>query len=193
MQPWKIALVCAGVIISAGCGGADCGEPLYEGGTQDEAFRAMVDAERSTARGDERAVTVVSPADGQSFPVGSVPPTFTWSSPIRSADARFRVSPPRRNLWDRIRGLVIADAYAHGEPYTGDLYDVSISIPGESCPVRVLTGNVSWTPSEEVWERIASAPGERVLSIVSAYLRDNRVTEGPFAPESETRFEMVAQ
>lgn len=193
MRSWRIAVVCGAALLAAGCGEAECGEPRYEGGTQDEAFRAMVDAESSIAKGDERAVTVVSPADGQTFAVGTMPPTFTWSSPIRSAEVRTRVSPPRRNLWDRIRGWVISDAYAHGEPYTGDLYDLSVSIPGESCPVRVLTGNVSWTPSVEVWERIVAAPGERVVSIVSAYMRDNRVTEGPYAPAVETRFEVVEE
>ncbi len=172
------------MLLSA-CGADPCDDPLYDGGTQDEAFRAVVDAEKHLEVGSPRAPTVTSPTADQAF---TAPAAFTWTSPLRVEGFRTRPSPPRRGWFDRALSLVISEAQAHGEPYTGDLYDVTVRSEGGKCLARVITGNLAFTPPDELWARFAAEGAPLELSIASAYLRDDRVTEGPFAPAAPVRF-----
>jgi hypothetical protein len=192
MNRTLVAALGFSVVVLFGCG-AQCPEPIYEGGAQDEAFRAIADAEKQSPNDASKAVTILDPSAGEQLSRAATPPTFRWYSPIRAAEAPVRRSAPRRGLWDRARSVIISDAWAHGTPFTGDLYDVMIHVPEETCPVRVVTGNASWTPSAEVWARIVEGgDGPRIVQIFSAYLRDDRVTEGPYAPRAPLTFEVVS-
>lgn len=157
----------------------DCPEPAYQGGGTDEAWRTMVDAEANATTGADAAQVH---APGTIAAAGDAP-TFTWSSTIARAPtppSRVRVA-RRRSPLDALTALVIPVAHAHEAPVTDDVYWARIAIEGEACRVEVVTTDETWTLDGDAWERLAAAKGRKAtLSIVSAYLTSNRVSEGPY-------------
>ncbi len=86
-----------------------------------------------------------------------------------------------RELVQSVADLVVPRAHAHLPPVTGDIYLLEVDVPGRTCPVAALTTaelSVSFATSD--WEIIAAGGGDRTARLLSAYLVDNRVTEGPF-------------
>jgi hypothetical protein len=185
----------------AGCGRAvECPEPAYQGGTTDEAWRALVDAEGRVQRGDSLAPVPTAPGDGAVLRAGEAPPTVRWTSPlalVTPAAPSFTPQPPRptspRSLlargWRALAEALLPVAHAHGTPLTGDAYLASLRLPGEACPVERFTTQLDWTLTQAEWDRVrAAAPGEVTLTLTSAEFRDNAVTSGPFRPASELTF-----
>lgn len=171
-----------------------CGEPAYGGAASDEAWLSIVDAEKNTQADDAHAATIMAPAEGQVLPATS-PPTFAWTSPLSAArlpdgkasGAHARPTP----WWRRARSLFVGTAHAHLPPVTGTVHYLKIAIPGAACPVRAFTTLSSWTPDAAAWSKLTAAAGQTLtLEIVSAYLRDNRVTEGPYRPTAPRSFQI---
>ncbi len=169
--------------------GQKCPEPQYEGRASDEAHLTMVDAEsRATADADKAPKFTLT--DATELPSASLP-TFRWSSSIASQ----RPLSPRRGegqgegrkapWW---RGLLISEAYAHLPPVTGVIFWLRFTVPGEQCPVEVLTTKTDYTPTQEVWTKLKSGTGARSLTGQSAYLTENRITEGPFKTPGPVTF-----
>jgi hypothetical protein len=178
----------AAIATSAGCAGdCDTVEPVYAGEATDEAWREMLDA-RIDADDGADAATFTAPAAGQAVPA-SASPAFAWESPLKVVQAPAPPGAPRPagpwrrrapSLLDRIVGAVVPSAHAHLPPITSDVYLLEVDVPGRSCPVAALTTELSFTFDEQGWTAIAAGGGERIARLLSAFLTDNNVTEGPF-------------
>lgn len=134
----------------------------------DEVFLTIRDlVERGEVTTDDTAAArMLTPSDGESLSAGS-PPTFTWdhgSSTLR-----------------------------HGRT-TGDFVWLSISCPGLARPVDLLAIETEeWTMDAEHWAAVseaALAAGTTGCSVtlISAYLDREVVTDGPYAPSTTPRF-----
>lgn len=175
----------------------DCGEPLYAGKATDEAWRAMVDA-KGAAQDSSRAVTLVSPEEGQTIAASDSAPRFQWTSPLRASlerPGKARPSPEARPRAERhsmlawLGNLLVPTAEAHLPPVTGDLYLVQVQVPGRECPVEVLTSELEWQLDEGTWATLREAAGKDLtLQVTSAYLVQNRITEGPYRLDAPRAF-----
>lgn len=192
----RLTLLCALVACS---GSPDpCSEPTYEGAATDEAWRTMVDGEDRAQVSATNAATFTLPAEGQEFAKDDPPPRFAWASPL----AQSRVSPRTpfaqagpahtwRSFGDRLLSLFVGTAYAHLPPVTGDLYYLQIDVPGRTCPLRVLTTNLYWQVDDPSWALLRAAAGQTIsVRILSAYLTENRISEGPYQPALPRTFKV---
>lgn len=176
--------------LSAGCGDDDgaCGEPAYEGEATDEAWRTMVDGYAdATAGADAPAIT--TPADDADVPADGEGLDVAWDSTISLAPSIPRAprrAAPAPGLLDRAGALFEGTAWAHEPPITGDVYFVRITVPGAACPVEVLTTNLSCSIDGAGWDEIRAATGPVTIDVTSAYLTENRITEGPFRASTPT-------
>ncbi|HYO66692.1 MAG TPA: hypothetical protein VEU33_11465 [Archangium sp.] len=167
---------------------SECGEPLYAGRSTDEAWRALVDVKQRPVDAS-RAVNLLSPSAGEVYPADATPPTWEWTSPLRASLWRpgqgmlaLEAAPrPSRSFGAWLGALLLPTAHAHLPPYTGDLYWVEISAGGE-CPVaQVLTSELSWQLDATTWAELGKHAGKDLtVQVMSAYLVQNRVTEGPY-------------
>jgi hypothetical protein len=124
-------------------------------------FEALLDAQDLLREDDSRAARFTVPTPGQSLPAGS-PPTFTWVR--QGTTAR------------------------HLPPVTADVFLVQATIPGRAAPKEVLTTLTSWTPDADTWQQMQAAAGPIELTLTSFYVRENRVTEGPFRTATPVGF-----
>jgi hypothetical protein len=152
--------------VPAACGGDDdpC-EPAYGGAATDEAWRAIVDGESRIVVGDPMAPVFTAPDPGARVAAGGVPPRITWTSPIAHKRAR-----------------------PHLPPVTDDVYLLGITVPGRVCPLSMLTTGLDWQLTASQWAELTAAGGQMSVRIVSAYLSENRITEGPFSPAGPLLF-----
>jgi hypothetical protein len=152
------------LFFAAACGAGDpCGEPKYAGNGTDEAWRTMVDARARVTAGGAQAPSFTTPAEGQVLAKAGGPPRIAWSSPLARKPAGVRAP--------------------HLPPVTDDVYLVEITVPGQECPVDLLTTNLEWQLSDAEWAVVAAAaPGSVSVHLIGAYLLENRITEGPFSP-----------
>ncbi|WP_370639898.1 hypothetical protein [Corallococcus sp. AS-1-12] len=176
----------------------ECEEPLYAGGATDEAWRTLVDA-RNQPLDSSRAVTLTSPEPGQAYGTDLSAPLWRWTSPLRASLERpGRTAPlmqgrprePKRSVLVWLGNLVLPTAEAHLPPYTGDLYWVKVSAPGRECPIaQVLTSELQWQLDDGSWQAVKDAAGQELsVQVVSAYLVQNRITEGPYTMGSGVPF-----
>ncbi len=169
-----------GCFISA-CDG-ECEQPSYAGDATDEVYRVMLDA-RGTAKSSGDLATFTSPEDGGAVEV-DVWPEFTWDSPLKLAAAPSTSSPawrrPAKSLLRDLSSLFIPQAHAHLPPITSDVYLLEVDVPGRACPVAGLTTELSFVFPEDAWSVITDGGGARTARLLSAFVTDNRVTEGAF-------------
>ena len=201
--PWSTATVA--LLALSACEGTDevplvtpCGEPLYAGGATDEAWRTMEDA-KNQPQDSSRAVTLTSPEPGQSYFTDQAAPLWRWTSPLR-ASLEHPVPPMRevrpreskRSVLAWLGNLVLPTAEAHLPPYTGDLYWVKVYAAGRECPIaQVLTSELQWQLDGGSWQTVKDAAGKELsVQVVSAYLVQNRITEGPYTMGSTVPFTM---
>ncbi|MCY1082672.1 hypothetical protein [Archangium lansingense] len=180
---------------------ADCGEPIYAGKSTDEAWRALVDVKQRPLDAS-RAVDLLSPSEDQVYPADATPPAWEWTSPLRASLQRpsqgmlaLQTAPrPSRSFTAWLGDLLMPTAHAHLPPYTGDLYWLEISAGGE-CPVaQVLTSELSWQMDPTTWAELGKHAGKDLtVQVMSAYLVQNRVTEGPFRLAEPRTFRRGAQ
>ncbi|MFL5348936.1 MAG: hypothetical protein ACJ8AT_29405 [Hyalangium sp.] len=198
--------VCASalLLLSTACGKAEeptskCGEPLYGGSATDEAWMTMVDSQ-TKPMDSSRAVTVMSPAEGETLAASSPPPQLSWTSPLRASLERDTPSRLARASRRSSRGplawleeLLVPTAEAHLPPFTGDIYLVQLTVPGSECPIEVLTSELSWQMDAASWNQVAGANGQNLsLQVTSAYLQENRLKEGPYRLETPRTFRRAA-
>jgi hypothetical protein len=173
MCGWVITCTAGTTTTTAGggtssSGGVDAGpEPVYDGDATDEAWRAMLDARASTSDDNSRGSTVTSPAEGAVLDANT-PATFSWSTPLAAAD------PP----WLPIQ--LGSNAYAHGDPVTGDIHFLFFrNANGDVLQVPTTEG--TWTADTDRWTTLkAGATDGLTLDVVSAYMIQSRVSEGPY-------------
>jgi len=195
--------VCASslLLLAAGCGKDEeskC-QPLYGGSATDEAWMTMVDAQ-SKPTDSSRAVTLMSPTEGEVFAAGAAAPRFEWTSPLRASleqntSSRYALARPAasRGVLSWVAELLVPTAEAHLPPYTGDIYLVEVTVPGRECPVQLLTSELAWQVDSESWKAMEEGAGQELrLQVTSAYLQDNRLKEGPYRLETPRTFRRAA-
>ncbi len=162
----------------AGCGGNKCPEPFFDGKGSDEAWRTMQDAEARAKGDDAKAVTLFFPVDAQKIST-AMTPKFHWSTPLTASAAP---RPDRtRSTFSRLSAQLYGSAWAHLPPVTGPVHLLRITAPGRSCPIEVLTTLREWTPSTAAWSQLQETMGQTLtFDVFSAYLQENRISEGPF-------------
>ncbi|HLM45296.1 MAG TPA: hypothetical protein VK458_15600 [Myxococcaceae bacterium] len=189
LKPLSIACVAALSLATSACdSSSECEEPLYGGNATDEAWRSLVDVKQRPAD-SSLAVTVVSPTEGQLYATDAAPPRWEWTSPLnasvdrpRSGALALKASPRSSRSFSAWLGeLLLPTAHAHLPPFTGDIYWVEVSTPGSKCPVaQVLTSDLSWQLDATTWAELARSGQSFSVQVTSAYLQENRVTEGPY-------------
>jgi hypothetical protein len=184
-----VTLSCSSFTL-AGCPADPCElEPAYGGAATDEVYTTLHDATNDAQEGGDAAV-IESPKDGAAL-AADEPATFSWSSALklssaagsRPADPRV-VRPLRPSLMDRVSDMLLPRAYAHLPPVTSDAYLVNVAIPGGECPVQAVTTELEAKLDATGWDLLKSTNAELSVRIVSAYLEDGRITEGPFISEA---------
>lgn len=181
---------------------SQCDEPLYAGKATDEAWHALVDVQ-SRPIDSSRAVNLLSPSEGQVYAADATPPTWEWTSPLRASLVRpqqgalaQRPAPRHSRSFGAWLGeLLVPTAHAHLPPYTGDIYWVQVSTPGSKCPVaQVLTSDLSWQLDANTWAELGKNAGQDLtVQVMSAYLVENGVTEGPYRLDPPRTFRRSAQ
>lgn len=157
-------------------------EPLYNGDANDEAWRAMADAKDRAVVDSMKSSAFTVPTEGQTLPA-SAPATFTWTTPLVAMGPGPR--PHRGGI-----GL-FSTAHAHGTPVTGDIYWLFFTVPGLDEKITVLTTDGNWTPSDETWTQMKTAGVREIqVEIISAYLTENAVTDGPYKSAGVRRFKI---
>lgn len=197
------ALCALGAVLAApgvtACSTSDepsCGDPAYDGSASDEAWLTMIDGEAIVKLGDARAPVIESPAEGATLSLSGPPIELRWTSSLSAAlsPRRSPRTPAERveagtltRLTRAASGLFVSTAFAHLPPVTGDIYDLKLSIPGRTCPIEILTTELDYPLSASQWAALgASGAGTITLEITSAFLRENRITEGPYRPAPRT-------
>jgi hypothetical protein len=178
-------VVLFGLICAAGCE-TDCNtvEPAYAGDSTDEAWRALIDGRAGADDDSDDAPTFSAPDDGGTFD-GDDAPTFSWDSPLKVAMGAPKSSAQgirRRPLapFEHLSRLVIPVAHAHLPPITSDVYLLEVDVPGRACPVAGITTDLSFSFPSSDWEAIVAGGGARSARLLSAFLTENRITEGAF-------------
>lgn len=167
-----------------------CGDPAYGGVASDEAYLTMVDAFDKVAVNDDQAPSVTLPEDGAVIEKNGDAPTFAWTSPLSASLGPSWPQPSSRrrspSLLDGLSSLLLPVAHAHLPPVTGDLYLAEVAVSGRDCPVRGLTTDLDWLLDDASWAALQDADSpDMTLRVVSAFLVENRISEGPF--EASTR------
>ena len=177
-----LALVCAAVL--AGCGGK-CPPPYYDGAGSDEAWRTMQDGEAHARADDANAVHLFFPTEAVVISATGTPPTFNWTTPLtasRETLPRGDAIASRESSWSSsVGGWIYGSAWAHLPPITGPTHFLRITVPRQTCPLEVLTTRTEWTPNEAAWAALKTfTTGTLTFDVFSAYLQENRITEGPY-------------
>ena len=183
----RFSVVVVVVVAAAAACEQDCDrvEPAYADQASDEVWRVMIDARAAATPGDDAAV-LTAPLEGltQSDPV-----SFEWDAPLQTAlvlpssspsPLSFTARRPQRSFLGALSQAVFPAAHAHEPPVTSDVHLLEIDVPGRTCPVAGLTTAQSFVFDDGSWEELTREPGERTLRILSAFVTENRITEGPF-------------
>jgi hypothetical protein len=193
-----VVFVLGSVITCAGPGTSDstssssgtpaAPEPIYGGETTDEAWRDMWDKQRNTTESAMYGANLVSPTEGASMAPTS-PGAFVWTTTLAAAPAVPGGAPVRHvrapTPW---RVDFIPEALAHGNPVTGPVHWLRFIIAGRD-DIHVFTTETQWTPTETQWAPFAATAGAEIrLEVVSAYMTQNRVVQGPYKAPIVRRF-----
>ena len=167
---WILAVACSP--------GTTCPEPTYGGKGSDEAWRSMQDAQARAKKDDAKAITLFAPTAGAKLDAAA-PPKFVWTSPLMASAAP--LTPAKRGVLAMASDLVYSSAWAHLPPVTGPVHWLKISLPNKTCGVELVTTLTEWTPSTEAWAALKDTKGATLsMDVFSAYLQDNRISEGPY-------------
>ncbi len=187
-SPAPALLYAIATMFLASCGDDPCAlTPAYGGAATDEVETTLKDARKNaTTSGD--AAQIQQPAQNAVYAAADGAPTFAWNSALKIAlftrpdPAAQGVVRRRETSWvDALTSVVIPSARAHEPPVTSDAYLVDIALPGESCPVSVVTTELSAQLDEKAWAMLTKQTASALtMTITSAYLEDGRITEGPY-------------
>jgi hypothetical protein len=167
-------------------GPVDISDVVYVGGTTDEALLRMLD---SKIKDDVTQYVSVEAPDLNEALAADTPATFEFHL---ASEAKHlgtpRALPVQPPAWQRAAREVLKllgpprVAYAHGTPYNGTAYFLTISDADAKAQLRVFTNKASYTPDAAAWESLTNAAQPLTLEISSAFFDDNDVTAdgGPF-------------
>lgn len=172
----------------AGAAGAAAGaSTLYEGGVTDESLDSIKGVAAKVD--DARAAAITAPGEGQTL-AASTPFTFTWSGGLSRAPSApsSPAAPPSR--WVELRKLLtpINVAHAHGTPYSGVAYLLTLST-SSGAVVEVHTSKTTYTPDQATWSLLSGAGSPITAQLVTARLQNNLLSgDGPFLSSNKPTF-----
>ncbi|MCS6797263.1 MAG: hypothetical protein NZ898_01820 [Myxococcota bacterium] len=176
---------------ATGCGHDHPSAPadvIYEAGATDEAWIAIDEA--GDMVDDVQAPRLLTPTSPLSR---ATVPRFSWTSGPAPASR----APGHRGPASFARRLLewmaepVPTARAHLPPVTGPMYRLVVELGAGAPPIRVLTGDLAYSPSATVYPRIRDARGPLRVTIARAYLETGRVVEGPFVRSMPYVIELV--
>lgn len=171
---------------------AELEDVLFEGAATDEALVALDSSlDQKPAAGNSTTAPILDLPTGAMIPKTPIP-TFTWHT-----GALTRLSPPalqwpegaptllpRTNASAAIRSVLgefigpVKSALAHGDPLVGPATFLVFSTTTNPKLVRVFTSLTSYTPTQEVWDKLVAAKAEITLSLIGAEFDNNRIADG---------------
>ena len=178
------------VMLSAtACGPTQCPEPFYGGNATDEVWVVLSDAKGRANLDDAQSLQVKSPARDATISAAGTKPDFTWSSSLSASrepvPAGLWSKPAYAQATSRIATWLSDTLLAHEAPVTGAMHWLRFTTLQSSCPaVEVVTSTNQWTPNDTAWAQLKTAATGKTVTIeaISAYVTENRITEGPFRP-----------
>ncbi len=152
---------------------------IYQGGPTDETLRSVIGV--PPLADDARAATLAAPAAGATMSAAT-PPTFQWAA----AQALAPASPASRSPWARlVSALGEPAAHAHGKPYSGVAYLLSIASASGTPLLTVLTAETSFTPDAAEWATVSAGGDDLRVYLLTARCEQNAVVAGgPWAPSA---------
>lgn len=153
--------------LAPACGGDDAaeGDVVALDDASDEVAMTILDrADRGDAEEDaDVAAHLTSPGDGDTIAVGA-PVHLEWE-PAQSA-------------------------LRHGRT-TGDFVVLRITCEGVNDPLVVVgIESTDWTADQDHWDTIVEGGGGCDVEVVSAYVSDGVIEEGPFIPGDVPHFDV---
>lgn len=166
---------------------------VYGGGATDEALVALGSALDQAAPGSDpqRAPVLDTPAGGE-LPKSPIP-EFAWhfgesairlrGAPGELAPALLRLASPldRAREWASPLASLVGPpraARAHGDPLNGTATFIVFSTKSDAKLVRVFTDQTSFTPGQDLWDKLTGANAEITVSLVAAEFDNNRIADG---------------
>lgn len=186
------SLVLITALFAAACG-PKCPEPIYDGEGTDEVWAVLADARGRANLDDDKAAQIKSPLRGDTVSVSGAKPTFSWTSSLSAqrekAPAGFWSGTAHAGLGSSWVSRLTQTILGHEAPITDTVHWLRFNT-GNSCPVaEVVTTLNSWKPNEAAWETFKASSGKTVtVEAISAYVTENRITEGPFKPTNAVTF-----
>lgn len=176
----------------------DLGDVVFGGAATDEALVSLgsaLDAKDPVT--DPARAPVLDTPTGPVVPASPIP-EFSWhfgeaASRLRPlpgepgpASLRFAAAPsqvrrPLPGSWvSPLLDLVGPPraAHAHGDPLNGTATFVVFSTKDDPKLLRVFTDQTSFTPGQDLWDKLVEAKAEITVSLVAADFESNRIADG---------------
>jgi hypothetical protein len=98
----------------------------------------------------------------------------------RPSELHYAAPTWRQRVWSDILGLIgpIKAAQAHGTPFNGLGYFITITDADGGDALRIFTHEVSYATTAEEWAALAEVPQPLELSIISAIFEENEILSG---------------
>lgn len=173
----SFGLVPSLALLTVACSSMDDGhgveDVLLFGDVTDETMMGMANALEAAEPvvSSLKSPTLDYPLNDESLTAGTIP-TFTWHVGA-SSDAARTVSGASGPM---------ATEPAHGDPFSGYATYLEFMIGMDAPMTEVLTSELSWTPSQEVWDTFVAADQPIMLMLIGAEFEQDRVIQdgGPY-------------
>lgn len=161
----------------------DLEDVVYLSGTTDEALERLVDA---NAKDDPSQYVIVDAPDFSVPLPADTPAIFEYH--LASEATRAPLLPPAPPAWQRPLREVLKllgpprVAYAHGAPFNGNGYFLTILDADDEPVLRVFTGKNDYAPTTERWQTLVQAKQPLTLEVTSAFFENNDIPSdgGPY-------------
>lgn len=176
--------------------GEEYADVVYEGETTDEGMVSLGGALDQKAPVEDAARAPELDSTAAELPKSPIP-KFEWHIGAKASFAPGLLTGPEKALallpaasgpaWAPGAGALreiaalfgpVRAASAHGEPMNGAATFLVFSTKSDAKLVRVLTDETSYTPSQEVWDKLVGAKAEITLSLIGATFDANRIADG---------------
>ncbi|MBX7115575.1 MAG: hypothetical protein K1X64_14695 [Myxococcaceae bacterium] len=192
---WLSVGLAAVLLSTPACTPTPCPEPFYAGTATDEVWVVLSDAKGRATLDDGQAIHLTHPMPEATISATGAKPDFTWSSSLSASRA-----PAPEGLWrkpihagmsSRVTAWLFDTLLGHEAPVTGPMHWLRFTTAQAHCPaVEVVTSANRWTPDDAAWAQLKTAATGKTVTIeaISAYVTENRITEGPFRPSTFVNF-----
>lgn len=154
---------------------SEIADVIYRPGTTDEGILTLLNARPVNEPAAEPVVT--APAESTHL---TAPTTFEYRA---GATALRRARGRRGHAWSFSDSFTLErSAFAHGAPMNGQAFFLVFSSSRAPKLLRVFTQDASYVPTDDEWQRLASAGETLTLTLTRAIFEQGRLTSdgGPF-------------